>query len=98
MILTGFSPGGNTVRDERDKPFDPFGVDNSKPDPHHHHHPATSSLTNHNSLSIGRPVTSQLNLPQTKDKGTLSNFLQNICSFISEKDSDQIKRDNLFYI
>ena len=58
----GASPGANTVRDERDKPFDPFGVDNKQP---------SSSLTNHNSLSIGPPVTSQLNLPQTKDKGKL---------------------------
>merc|ERR1719220_1103494 len=54
----GASPGANTVRDERDKPFDPFGVDNKQP---------SSSLTNHNSLSIGPPVTSSTK--STSDEG-----------------------------
>ena len=62
QILAGFPPGGEKVRGERDK----------QPPSHHQHHQQHSGpapLTNHNTLSMGRPVTSQLNLPQTKDKG-----------------------------
>ena len=53
VILDDFQPGSNSVRDERDKPFDPFGVTKEQ----------------EGQIPTIAPTVSQLHLPLTRDKG-----------------------------